>query len=139
MKTLLLDQSAWDLVLDANGDVAVANDPYSLAQDAASAIRTFQGEVYYDLDQGVPYFAQILGRYPPAQVIKAALVKAALTVPGVASATCYLQALEGRRLTGQVQITSTAGEVISIGAPVTPQAPGQLNFSDPQQSGWISR
>ena len=27
--TLLLDQSAWDLVLDVNGNIALAGTPYS--------------------------------------------------------------------------------------------------------------
>lgn len=30
-KTMLLDQTAWDLVLDANADIAYATDPYSIA------------------------------------------------------------------------------------------------------------
>jgi hypothetical protein len=35
-------------VLDAEGNIAVASEPYSLAQDAASAIKTFAGEVFWD-------------------------------------------------------------------------------------------
>lgn len=31
-KTLLLDQSAWDLVLDASGSIALAAAPYLLNQ-----------------------------------------------------------------------------------------------------------
>ncbi len=41
-KTLLLDTDEWDLVLDANGDIALADEPYAISQDVASAIRTFQ-------------------------------------------------------------------------------------------------
>jgi hypothetical protein len=32
MRTLLLDTVAWDLVLDVNGNIAVADEPYALAQ-----------------------------------------------------------------------------------------------------------
>lgn len=144
MKTLLLDGSAWDLVLDAQGNIALAAEPYALAQDAASEIRTFQGEVYYDTKRGIPYLQSILGRYPPAQLMKAAFVKAAMTVPGVKSAACFLQGLQGRGLTGQVQITSTSGEVVSLSAPlapaglVQPTLPGMLDFSDPRQSAWTA-
>ena len=56
MNTLLLDASAWDLVLDANGDIALAAPPYAVAQDVASAISLFLGELWYDTTQGVPYF-----------------------------------------------------------------------------------
>ena len=43
MNTLLLDTLRWDLCLDVHGNIAVASDPYSVAQDVASAIRTFSG------------------------------------------------------------------------------------------------
>lgn len=137
MKTLLLDQSAWDLVVDAHGDIAVAEEPYAQAQDVASSIRTFQGEVYYDTGRGIPHFAIVLGAYPSAQVIKTAFENAALLVPGVVSAATYLRALANRQLTGQVQFTTSSGVTLVAAGPATPVLPGQLNFSDPQQSGWL--
>jgi hypothetical protein len=76
MDTLALDRTTWDLFLDARGDIAVASNPYSLAQDAASAIRLFSGELYYDTTQGVPYFGQILGQMPPLEFMKAQFVGA---------------------------------------------------------------
>jgi hypothetical protein len=38
MNTLFLNPGPWDLTLDASGNIALAAEPYSLAQDAASAI-----------------------------------------------------------------------------------------------------
>ncbi len=114
MKTLLLDTVAWDLVLDINGDIAVASDPYSLAQDAASAIRLFQGELWYDTTLGVPYWSQILGESPPPlSLMKQKFVDAAMTVPGVVAAVCFISGVEGRRVTGQVQVTDQNG-VLSV-------------------------
>jgi hypothetical protein len=109
MSTLLLDTVTWDLVVDAFGNIAVASNPYALAQDAASAIRTFQGEVYYDTTIGVPY-QNILGKRPNLALTKQALITAALTVPGVVSATCFLTGFTNRALTGQVQIRSASGQ-----------------------------
>lgn len=109
--TLLLDRTRWDLVLDAYGNIALASGPYALAQDAASAIRLFQGELNYDTGQGVPYFGQILGKFPPVAFMKARFVEAALTVPGVVSAVCFLNAIKDRTVTGQVQITDAFGRV----------------------------
>ena len=60
MKSLLLDRGAWDLVLDAEGNIAVCEEPYSIAQDVACACRTFKGELIYDVNDGVPYFSEIL-------------------------------------------------------------------------------
>jgi len=58
MDTLLLDLDNWDLTVDAAGNWAVASPPYAIAQDVASAIKTFQlqagpndpvlGECWYD-------------------------------------------------------------------------------------------
>lgn len=105
--TLLLDQTAWDLVLDANGNIAVASEPYSLAQDAASAIKTFLGECWWDTTVGVPY-SKILAQNPPLALLKQAMVDAAETVPGVGAAVVFIQSVAGRAVTGQVQVTSAA-------------------------------
>jgi hypothetical protein len=106
MDTLLLDASTWDLALDADGNIAVASNPYSLAQDAASAIKTFLGEVYYDTTVGVPYLTEILGKMPPLALLIEALQKTAKTVPDVDSALCILTQFDDRRFVGQVQVTS---------------------------------
>jgi hypothetical protein len=107
MDTLLLDTVTWDLLLDANGNIAVATDPYSLAQDAASAIRTFLGECFFDTTVGVDY-SRILGQSPPAlALIKQLFGAAALTVPDVENVKVYISGFDPntRILTGQVQVT----------------------------------
>lgn len=111
MQTLLLDTVAWDLVLDANGNIAVASNPYSLAQDSASMIQTFQGEVFYDTTVGIPYFKSVFGKSPISTPIKSLMVGAALTVPEVANAQCFINSFSQRTLTGQVQIFQTTGQV----------------------------
>lgn len=109
MKTLLLDRTAWDLVLDAAGNIALADEPYAIAQDVASAVRTFIGECWYDTELGLPYWQQILGQWPPIALVKAKLVEAALTVPGVVSAECVIVNFSQRKLTGQIQVVDENG------------------------------
>lgn len=106
--TLLLDTVAWDLVLDANGNIAVADEPYSLAQDAASAIKTFLGECWWDTTVGIPYLQQILGKRPSPAVLNAQFVAAAKTVPDVKSAVVVITQITDRSVAGQVQVTSTS-------------------------------
>lgn len=115
MKTLLLDRTAWDLTLDAQRNIAVASNPYSLAQDAASAIRLFRGELWYDTAKGVPYFENILGQAPSVPFMKARYVAAALSVPETKTARCFLNGVVQRRLTGQVQLTSLSGFTVTAG------------------------
>lgn len=122
MNTLLLDRTTWDLVVDAARNIAVASDPYSKAQDVASACRLFQGELYYDTASGVPYFGRILGKLFSPAFIKAQYRLAAQRVDGVANAQCFLDAVTDRVITGQVQFNDESGNtlVVPVGTPTPP-------------------
>lgn len=115
MKTLLLNPETWDLMVTANRDIAAAVEPYALAQDAASAIKLFEGEDYYDTARGVPYWSEILGKWPPVRLMKARFVAAARTVPGVVAAQCFIESIEDRRPKGQVQVTDATGAISTVG------------------------
>lgn len=114
LKTLLLDTDAWDLVLDANGNIALAAPPYAVAQDVASALRTFLGEVWYDTTMGVPYWQQILGYAPSQSQIIAALNAAAKTVPGVSSARTVITSFANSEINGQVQFSTYEGASMTV-------------------------
>lgn len=107
--TLLLDIIAWDLALDARGNWALAAPPYATVQSVASACRLFLGELYFDTTKGVPYYQDVFGNPYPLGLLKSDLVQAALSVPGVLTATVFLDAIEGRNVTGQVQVTTAEG------------------------------
>lgn len=109
--TICLDQQYWDAFLDINGNIALASDPYSIAQDVASAIRIFQGEIWYNTAEGIPYFEQILGHTPSMQFLRSQIEERALTVPGVVQAQCVFAKLDQttRKLSGQCKIIDTTG------------------------------
>lgn len=102
-------------MVSAGGNIAVASDPYSQAQDAASAIKLFQGEDYYDTTRGIPYFDEILGHWPTVRVMKSRFTTAALSVPGVTAAQCFIESILDRRPKGQVQITNQNGSRSAVG------------------------
>lgn len=114
MKTLLLDLTGWDLLTDAAGNIALASDPYASAQDVASALKLFFGELWYDDQKGVPYFAEILGHTPPVTFFQELMVQAAMTVPGVVSAECTIEAFENRTVTGQVTFRMANGQTSTV-------------------------
>lgn len=126
MNTLLLDRSAWDLLLDAAGNIALATEPYSLAQDAASAIKTYIGECYWDTTIGVPYLQQIFGKNPSISQIKGLFVAAAKTVPDVSFAQVFIISAGNRSISGQVQVTSASTGQVSaaVFTVINPQGPG---------------
>ena len=120
MKTLLLDVDAWDLVIDSAGNVAVASNPYSLAQDAASSIRLFKGELYYNTVRGVPYWGQILGQTPPLSYMKAKFVEAAMGSSilsdgsnEIVAAQAFITSFVDRQIKGQVQVTDINGVIVA--------------------------
>lgn len=112
--TLLLDQTKWDLVIDSAGNIAMGKPPYSLAQDVASAIRLFLGELWYATPKGIPYFENVLGQLPPATLLTGYMEKAALTVPGVVSVRVIISAFTARTITGQVQFIDELGAANAV-------------------------
>jgi hypothetical protein len=123
---MLLDRTTWDLTVDAAGNIAVADVPYSLAQDAASAIKTFKGECYWDTTIGIDYLGAIFGGNPSLAQIKSLFVGAALTVPDVGSAVCFISSVSGRSISGQIQVVSKSTGQTSFAsfAVVNPQGIG---------------
>lgn len=115
MQTLLLDVETWDLTLDSGNNIAVSSNPYSIAQDVASAVRTFLGELWYNVNFGVPYLQNILGKMPSPQFMKSKFIDAGLTVPDVDTIVCYLSGVTSARiLTGQLQITDVNGKLTVV-------------------------
>jgi hypothetical protein len=116
MDTLLLDTVLWDLTVDAAGNIALATEPYALAQDVSSAIRLVLGELWYDDTQGIDYFKKILGKSPTLAVFQELMVQAAQTVPDVVSAVCIVESYDfaTRHVGGQVQFIDVNGNNGSI-------------------------
>jgi hypothetical protein len=98
--------------MDASGNIAMATDPYAIAQDVASAVRTFLGECWYDTTLGVPYFQEILGQRPPLSLVTSKIQLVALTVPGVGSALVVIGSFTERTISGQIQLTDTGGNTL---------------------------
>lgn len=114
MTTLLLALNDWDLVADSKGNIAVASDPYAMAQDVASACKLFLGELWYDSSKGVPYFEDVLGHAPSQGLMQALIEQAALTVPGVVGARCTIDAVANRQVTATVRFTDETGRTNEV-------------------------
>lgn len=107
--TLLLDRDYWDLVIDSSGNIAMAQPQYALAQDVASAVRLFMGELWYATTKGIPYFEDVLGHLPPVPMLIGYIENAALTVPGVVTAQCIISTFDSREIAGQIQFIDETG------------------------------
>lgn len=98
----------WDITLDPAGNLRLTDPDRSIAQDVASAIRTFRGECWYAAGLGLPYFESILGQRPPRSLVVDQIQRAALSVPDVASASVTFLGLRNRALTGAVLVMRAA-------------------------------
>lgn len=115
MDTLLIDEENWDLCVDSSRHIAIASNPYALAQGASCAIKAFLGENYYNTELGVPYYELILGKTPPLSLVKSQLVAAALTVPEVVVARVYITSFIDGVFSGQVQVADVTGAITVAG------------------------
>ncbi|MHB8915613.1 MAG: hypothetical protein ACYC4K_07345 [Thiobacillus sp.] len=109
MDTLLLDTVLWDLVADISGNIAVATNPYSEAQDVTSACKLFLSEQMYDTTKGVPYMQSILGKNPSNSEVTYFLTEAALTVPEIVKANVHGLQLSNRGLSGMLEVIDQTG------------------------------
>ena len=114
MISMKLDKDTWDIGLDAMGSIGTVAEPERVAQDVASAVRTFSEECIFDQARGLPYFTAILGQRAPDQLVNAYVEAEAAQVPGVSAAVSAITALTGRTLTGDIAITETTGAVTNV-------------------------
>lgn len=113
MKSLRLSDK-WDLTVDGGGNLAAVTGAPRVAQDVASYERVFKGECWYNTTAGVPYLLRELAHLPPAELVQARADARAREVPGVAAVNTSLLTLEGRVLTGSINITADTGESIDV-------------------------
>ena len=112
--SMALGIGPWDLCMDSSRNIAMVSPPYSLAQDVASAVRLFLGELWYDQTQGIPYWTKILGKLPPTALLIQYIVQQALTVSGVVSAQCLINSFNDRAVSGQIIFTDESGQSTTV-------------------------
>lgn len=118
--TLALDTSLWDLDVDPKGNLRTVGDatPDSdqtgpgmrLAQDVATRVQAWRGEVFFDTTQGIDYPAYF-GGPPNLSLLQSVFNTEALKVPGCATALAqFTFKAGGRRVVGGVlNVSDIAG------------------------------
>lgn len=108
--TLLLDTDSWDITLDDKGNLATVENPYSCAQDVATACSVFLGENIYDSTIGVPYTDKILGFNPGTGAVQSWMEEQALRLDYISQASAtIINDSATRACTGVIVVVDTNG------------------------------
>lgn len=111
MKTWKLDKD-WDVGLDDLNNIAMVEGNDRLAQDVASSVRVFKGELPFDIDRGVAYDKPDEVR----NTLKNDMNEQALLVDGVSDSITVFNNLTDRLLNVTIYATNEEGETITVGA-----------------------
>lgn len=110
MKTIALD-SNWDIGIDSLGNLATLEANERLAQDVASSVRVFKGELPFDIERGVNYDKLDENR----ETLNYEMNEQARLVEGVADSVVIFEDLQDRILKPVVYVTNEEGQQIAIG------------------------
>lgn len=87
MSDLLLDDEG-DLVLE-NGDLVLSTGQEAIKQNILQRLRAYKGEWFLNIEDGVPYFQDILKKNPNPRAVDGAFKVAILGTPGVTELTSF--------------------------------------------------
>lgn len=118
--TLYLN-NAWDVAVDAAGNIATTSGDYSgdyaVAQNAANACRLFYEDAPLDMTRGIPYFDITLGKKSSvsASVLRSRIKDIVSEIYGVTDVEVAIDYdNEGRIYGGEVQITTLNSKNVTI-------------------------
>lgn len=103
--------SDWDLYCDKDTkNIAIKSGNNALAQDVASSVRVFKGEIPMDIDRGIAYNKPETLRGS----LNFEMRDQAKLISGVSDASAVFDKLENRELSCTIYVTTDAGENITI-------------------------
>ena len=110
MITLALNDD-WDLAdLDSLSNMATKEDNNQIAQDIASSVRVWKGELPFDIERGIEYNKpdEIRG------VLNFEIKKQAELIDGVREVSVVFDKQENRELKMTIYATTDSGEVVDV-------------------------
>ena len=111
MITWALESYSWDVYTDEVGNIALKSGNSRLAQDVASSVRVFTGELPFDIERGVDYNKPDTNR----QLLNDQMNQQARLIDGVQDSIVVFEELKDRKLKPVVYVTNEENEEIVIG------------------------
>jgi len=111
MITWALRKDSWDVMTDEVGNIATLSGNDRLAQDVASSVRVFTGELPFDVERGVDYNKPDTNR----DILNDQITEQARLVEGVLNSIVIFEELKDRTLKPVVYVTNEENEEILVG------------------------
>lgn len=111
-----LNPVAWDVTLDATGNLLFVEGIEELRQRLTHRLRFFRREWFLDTRLGVPYFEDILVKNPRRELVTSILREVILETDGVASIKSFSLDIDNaaRTATVRTDVVGTDGRVVSF-------------------------
>lgn len=109
---------AWDLQLDAGGNISISTDLEAIAQNVANECRLFKNDAYFRFEDGTEWFSIQLGEKLNRSLVANQLRKSAESVDGVykvLGVTFTDFNTESRTFSGKIEFLTEGGESGSVG------------------------
>ena len=87
--TTIATDSRNDIYIDAFGKLAMSTEQEALSNIVLNVFRTNYGELQFNTDDGIPYFATIFNNTPNVRMFEAFLRSRALSISGVESVGAF--------------------------------------------------
>lgn len=100
-----------DIYMDGLNDLAMSEDKYALANIVKNRQLTVTGELQYNLDAGIPYFATVFASPADLRMFEAFIVADAETVPGINRVEHFSAEREGELVKFTMELSSVLGSV----------------------------
>lgn len=99
----------------SQGDLLLNDGVDAIAQHLKIRLRFFRGEWFLNLDEGVPYFQEVLRKNPSSRALGAFFRNIIVNTPGIASVGTVTLDYDAGERTLDVQFTATTvdGETIT--------------------------
>ena len=98
-----------DLKLNAAGDLDISNFDFAITNDLGQKLRQhlrlFKGEWFLNLDAGIPYFEDILGKKNALNIIESKFVQAISAIEEVAEILKLNLSIDSKTRTLKVNVT----------------------------------
>lgn len=111
--SLVDKQTINDIYVDGDGNLAIGEDAYAMAEIVKDITRTQLGELQFDEEAGVPYFETIFSSRTNADLFLANVQRVIQNISGVIRIESFTSSINGDVLNYEAQIRTQYG-VISI-------------------------